>query len=92
MNVTDDKLLTFKDLAMAVEEKYGIRLHVSTLHRWRAGLRGKKLLAIRLGGRWYARVSDVLLLSNETPAVVESNNARSRRAKARDGLKSEFGC
>jgi Protein of unknown function (DUF1580) len=35
----------------------GARLHVATLHRWRAkGLRGVRLESVRLGGGWYTSV------------------------------------
>lgn len=92
VNVTDDKLRTFNDLVKAVEEKYGISLHVSTLHRWRSGLRGKRLNAIRLGGRWYARLSDVLHLSDVPHDTADSTNCRSRQKKAQDALNKEFDC
>lgn len=60
MSMINERLLPLRKLIDVVEEAAGIRLHVSTLHRWiTRGVRGHKLPATRLGGRWLASAASV---------------------------------
>jgi hypothetical protein len=47
------ELVSFGDLAKQLSTN-GRALHVSTIHRWaRRGVRGVRLRATRVGGRWF---------------------------------------
>ena len=47
------ELISFGDLAKQLSTN-GRALHVSTIHRWaRRGVRGVRLRATRVGGRWF---------------------------------------
>jgi hypothetical protein len=72
-------------------------IHISTIHRWRTnGVRGVKLDAAMMGGRWVTTVEEIQRfidrLSNQktgtpSPARVRSESvARARRALASSGF------
>lgn len=83
---------TFKDLIIQLESSLGIRLHLATLHRWRTrGLHGKKLHAIRLGGRWFSTLDDVMeFLGHDQPQRPAPVFVSSRALQAKQRLKTEF--
>lgn len=87
----EDRLRSFTELATALEAQRGIRLHVSTLHRMRQGVRGQKLKAIRLGGRWFARLSDLFALMIDPSDSPSSDSSKMSHADVQAKLKSEFG-
>lgn len=91
MKNTDKQLRTFSELIGQIEEQFGQRLHVSTLHRWRTrGIKGRKLAATRLGGRWFGSLADVLgfcSTPNIAPPCVRVN---SRGKTTQDQLSREF--
>lgn len=53
-DITQEQLLTFRDLARSLPCRRGDRpVHVATIHRWRSrGLNGIRLEAMRIGGAW----------------------------------------
>lgn len=86
------KLASFKDLITQIESYLGYRLHISTLHRWRTrGLRGKKLNARRLGGRWFSTLDDVMdFLDRDQPQQPAPIYVSSRSIAAKQQLKAQF--
>lgn len=47
-------LISFPALARLIPpSRLGRPVAISTIHRWQRGLRGVRLEAIRIGGRWY---------------------------------------
>lgn len=54
INLASEHVLSFLTLAARLPAgRRGRRVNVSTIHRWRLrGLRGCRLEAIRIGGRW----------------------------------------
>lgn len=47
------ELVSFHDALLLLPKRNGKEPHVSTLYRWKAGLRGKRLWATRIGGIFY---------------------------------------
>ncbi|MBI1349120.1 DUF1580 domain-containing protein [bacterium] len=86
-----DRLLPFNQLLHLIRRQYGIRLHIATLYRWRGrGIRGQKMSAVRIGGRWFSSLADVLKMSEvsgETPVRLEHTN----QSQVRRQLQQEFG-
>jgi hypothetical protein len=49
----NEALFVFSEITRKLKSENGRPMHISTLARWRqAGIRGVRLEAIRLGGRW----------------------------------------
>lgn len=86
-----EELLPFSQVAKQLQEHHGIKVHVSTLHRWREkGVRGRRLAAHRIGGRWFTTVRDVLTLQEGDPPP-SSPPRLSRTLAAQALLKSQYG-
>ena len=89
----DGRLIPFSALISLISERLGIRLHLSTLHRWRSrGIRGRRLKARRLGGRWLASWADVEDFCRDPDADTGGQGlAQSTRIRAaQEKLSSEF--
>ena len=68
--INTPRLCTFSNLLEEIERRHGLRLHISTLHRWRTrGVRGKRLKATRIGGRWLSSLADLheFMQSEDSP-------------------------
>lgn len=85
-------LLTFAAVIAQLNQKYGVRLHISTLHRWRTtGIRGRRLPAWRVGGRWYTRIEDLAaMMEGDDPNPIKPPPAE-RAAAAQAQLTARFG-
>jgi hypothetical protein len=61
INILSENLVSFHDLVSRVlPASGGKRVHIATPHRWRShGLRGVRLEAIRVGGRWHTSLQSV---------------------------------
>lgn len=84
---SSEEFLPFSALIPAISRRFGMRVHLSTLHRWRSrGVRGRKLRCVRLGGRWLSSLCAIDEFSS-VPVI----GGRAARAKAAmDSLKAEF--
>lgn len=53
IELTSEKLITFRELIQSLPKRDGRSVHISTIHRWRSrGSKGVRLEAIRVGGSW----------------------------------------
>lgn len=69
MRIESSQLLPLAKLIPVLQQEYGVRLHLSTLHRWRqTGLQSHKLCCTRMGGRWLASLNDVREFFNKLGA------------------------
>lgn len=77
MVMSNNRLLPFSQLLKQLDRDLGVALHVSTLHRWRTqGVRGQRLNATRLGGRWFARMEDIVgLMQGDPPETIKPSPA-----------------
>lgn len=85
MRTESSQLLPFSKLIPLLEREYGIRLHVSTLHRWRQpGLRAHKLRCTRIGGRWLTSLDEIREFFDqlsEPSSVPKESSSRARQAQ-----------
>ena len=83
IDIENDELLTFAQLARLVPSRMGDKTHVATIHRWRhPGLRGQvKLEAIRVGGTWrttwraFVEFCDKLTAASEEQPIAHHTDA-----------------
>ena len=51
-------LISFSTLARQIPpSRNGRPVAISTLHRWKRGMQGVRLDAVRIGGRWYTSIA-----------------------------------
>lgn len=72
-------LISFPALARKIPPSRQERpVAIGTIHRWRRGMRGIRLDAIRIGGRWYTSAAafqkfcDELTRSRDAPPIPQS--------------------
>ncbi len=65
-----------------------LKVHISTLHRWRqSGVRGRRLACIRIGGRWYVFADALDDFLDFAPKPIRADQDRQLKAQARlDGF------
>lgn len=52
------ELISFSTLARQIPpSRNGRPVAISTLHRWKLGMQGVRLDAVRIGGRWYTSIA-----------------------------------
>ncbi len=77
IDLQNEHLISFAQAAKQLPGRNGKRTHVSTLHRWaQKGIRGNRLEAVRVGGRWLTSSEAVQRFANKltedmiAPAII----------------------